>query len=165
MSIDRFAINASPLITLYRAQLDWLLPKLFQHDIVPDAVWLEVVNRTHDDLVARKLPTATWAIRQPVVLRAEVTAWNLGAGETALLSLGISEKGIKTILDDRSARHCARVLGISTMGTAGVLVLAKRRGLIPSVEQALRQLQASGAWISETLIEQLAAEDTRNRLS
>ena len=38
MSIDRFAINASPLITLYRAQLEWLLPGLFERILVPEAV-------------------------------------------------------------------------------------------------------------------------------
>ena len=164
MSIERFAINASPLITLHRAQLDWLLPRLFNHVLVPDAVWREVVSQFHDDPVTRQLPTADWAIRQAVTVRAEVLAWNLGAGETALLSLGMAEPDTKVILDDRSATRCARVPGISSMGTAAVLVMARRRGLIPSVEQALRQLQAAGAWISETLIQKLAAEDARQPL-
>lgn len=162
MSIDRFAINASPLITLYRARLEWLLPRLFERVLVPEAVWLKVVSPDHADPVSSKLSTADWAIRQPVAVRAEVAAWNLGAGETALLSLGMTERGVKTILDDRSARRCTRVLGISVMGTAGVVVLARKRGLIPSTEQALRQLQVAGAWLSESLITQLAAEDTRS---
>jgi predicted nucleic acid-binding protein len=62
-------------------------------------------------------------------------------------------------MDDRAARRCASVFGISAIGTAGVVVLAKRRGLIPSVEQALRQLQVAGLWMSEALITQLAGED------
>jgi predicted nucleic acid-binding protein len=45
------------------------------------------------------------------------------------------------------------------MGTAGVLVLARRRGLIDSVEKALRRLQRAGLWLSEELIVRLAAED------
>lgn len=45
------------------------------------------------------------------------------------------------------------------MGTAGVVVLAKRRGLIGSLEEALRRLQGAGLWLSEQLIARLAAAD------
>ena len=160
MSIERVAINASPLITLYRANLHSLLPQLFPEILVPEAVWSEVVSSsTQEDPAARGLPSASWAKRTPASNRPEVQAWNLGAGETALLSLAFADKTIKVIMDDRAARRCAVVFGISAIGTAGVVVMAKRRGLISSVEQALRQLQAAGLWVSETLISQLAVED------
>ncbi len=159
MSIERVAINASPLITLYRANLHTVLPQIFPEILVPEAVWAEVVNRTHDDPATQGLPGATWAKKTAVANRPEVEAWNLGAGETALLSFAYADKVVKVIMDDRAARRCANVFGISAIGTAGVVVLAKRRGLIPSVEQALRQLQAAGLWVSEALIDQLAAED------
>ncbi len=159
MSIERVAINASPLITLYRANLHTVLPQIFPEILVPEAVWAEVVNRTHDDPATQGLPGATWAKKTAVANCPEVEAWNLGAGETALLSLAYADKAVKVIMDDRAARRCANVFGISAIGTAGVVVLAKRRGLIPSVEQALRQLQAAGLWVSEALIDQLAAED------
>lgn len=159
MSIDRVAVNASPLITLYRANLHPLLPQMFPEILVPEAVWAEVVSRTHHDPAAQGLPTAVWARQTHATILPEVEAWNLGAGETALLSLAFSDKSTVVILDDRAARRCAQVFGIATIGTAGVVVLAKRRGLIPTVEQALRQLQAAGLWMSEALISQLAAED------
>lgn len=47
------------------------------------------------------------------------------------------------------------------MGTAGMVVLAKRKGLIASVEDALRQLQGSGLWLCEDLIVAPAAESDR----
>ena len=160
MSIECVAINASPLITLYRANLHTLLPQLFPEILVPEAVWVEVVSSsTHEDPAARGLPGASWAKKTSVSNRLEVQAWNLGAGETALLSLAFANRAMKVIIDDRAARRCANVFGISAMGTAGVVVMAKRRGLIPSIEQALRQLQASGLWVSETLISELAVDD------
>ena len=60
MRIERVVINASPLITLFRAGLHPLLPQLFPELVVPTAVWDEVVNITHDDLAARGLPQANW---------------------------------------------------------------------------------------------------------
>jgi predicted nucleic acid-binding protein len=68
---------------------------------------------------------------------------------------------ITALVDDRAARRCARVLGVRTMGTAGVIALAKRKGLIASVEDALRQLQGAGLWLCEDLIAALAAESDR----
>lgn len=159
MLFERVAVNASPLITLYRANLHTVLPQIFPEILVPEAVWAEVVSRTHDDSATRGLPGATWAKKTAVANRPEVEAWNLGAGETALLSLAYADKSVRVIMDDRAARRCANVFGIAVIGTAGVVVLAKRRGLISSVEQALRQLQAAGLWVSEALITQLAAED------
>ena len=159
MSIERVAINASPLITLYRANLHVVLPFIFPEILVPVAVWAEVVSHTHEDPATKGLPYATWAKKVTVSSRPEVEAWNLGAGETSLLSLAFADKSVTVIMDDRAARRCASVFGISAIGTAGIVVIAKRRGLIPSVEQALRQLQTAGLWISDTLISQLALED------
>ena len=43
-------------------------------------------------------------------------------------------------------------LGIQTIGTGSMLILAKERGLIDSVEHSLRKLQNAGLWISEPII-------------
>ena len=53
------------------------------------------------------------------------------------------------------AKKCAKSLGIPTMGTGTILILAKENGLIISVEQALRKLQQVGLWISESVIQML----------
>ena len=160
MWIEKVVINASPLITLFRANLHPLLPQLFPEVLVPDAVWAEVVNRTHGDPATRGLPKADWAIQRSVVTRPEVTAWGLGAGETAVLSFALQNPGYAAVIDDRQARRCAQVLNLAIMGTAAVVVLARRRGLIDSTENALRRLQDAGLWLSEALITRLAADDT-----
>ncbi len=41
MRIDAVVINASPLITLFRSGQADLLPRLFSHIVVPEAVWQE----------------------------------------------------------------------------------------------------------------------------
>ena len=160
MLIEKVVINASPLITLFRANLHPLLPRLFPEVLVPDAVWAEVVNRTHSDPATRGLPKADWAMQRAVASRPEVTAWGLGTGETAVLSFALQHPGYTAVIDDRQARRCAQVLNLAILGTAAVVVLARRRGLIDSTESALRRLQDAGLWLSEVLITRLAAEDT-----
>lgn len=161
MPIDRVVINASPLITLFRAGLHPLLPKLFSELLVPEAVWNEVVSRSYDDPATRGLPQSVWARKTATTVDPAVAVWSPGAGETSVLSLSLHRLSYTAIVDDRAARRCARVLGVRTMGTAGIVVLAKRKGLIASVEDALRQLQGAGLWLCEDLIVALAAESYR----
>jgi len=163
MPIERVVINASPLITLFRAGLSALLPRLFAELLVPDAVWNEVVSRTYDDPAARGLPQSPWARRTAVPTHPPVQLWNLGAGETAVLSLALTNAAYTAIVDDGAARRCARVMGIPTIGTAGIVVLARRKGLIESTENTLRRLQSAGLWLSDDLVAQLAAQSDQDK--
>jgi len=82
----------------------------------------------------------------------QVLAWDLGQGETAVLSLALSEPGWTAILDDRAARKCANSLAIPVKGTLAVVILAKQRGLIPSAAEVLRALQAAGLRLDTQVI-------------
>ena len=47
-----------------------------------------------------------------------------------MLTVALNRPDFRAMVDDQAARRCARTLGIRTLGTGGMLVLAKRRGLI-----------------------------------
>nr|VFJ62837.1 MAG: protein of unknown function (DUF3368) [Candidatus Kentron sp. DK] len=117
------------------------------------------MNGPHDDPAAQNLAGARWARRQKTQINPELLAWNLGAGETSVLSFALANPQYSAILDDRAARRCARTLEVPILGTAGILVLAKRRGLIDSVEAGLHRLQTAGLWLSGDLIEKLSVKD------
>ncbi|MDP2810752.1 MAG: DUF3368 domain-containing protein [Rhodocyclaceae bacterium] len=60
--------------------------------------------------------------------------------------------------DDDYARRCAQSLGIQTLGTCGVIVLAKRRGVIAEVGPCLDALRAAGLWLSDSLVRAVLSE-------
>jgi predicted nucleic acid-binding protein len=62
-------------------------------------------------------------------------------GEAEALALA-HEHGRRIILDDRRARAVARSLGLTIIGTVGILVRAKRFGLITSLRTLLSELEA-----------------------
>ena len=70
-----------------------------------------------------------------------------------MLTFALMNENYRAIIDDAEARRCARTLGISTLGTGGLLVLAKRRGLISSLSETLDAMKNAGLWLSENLIE------------
>lgn len=159
MRIERVVVNASPLITLFKSGQAHLLPALFQCIHVPDAVWREITNGGHDDLAARDLANADWAIRlPPQALDPLVLAWDAGPGETEVLTYARAHPETRAVVDDDYARRCAQSLGVRTLGTCGVIVLAKRRGVLAEVKPCLNALQAAGLWLSDGVIRAVLKE-------
>jgi predicted nucleic acid-binding protein len=155
MQIDKVVVNASPLITLFRSGQAGLLPQLFQKIIVPGAVWTEVTGGERDDPAARELIVQPWPIREIVMTSPRVAVWNLGDGETSVLSYALENPACRAVVDDAEARRCARTLGIRMLGTGGVLILAKQRGLIVSVAEGLNRLRQAGLWLSDDVAQLL----------
>jgi predicted nucleic acid-binding protein len=133
MPVEKIVLNASPLILLCNSELSFVLPELFTRIVVPEAVWQEVVVGPHVDRAAQMLPSLDWLKRESIEHAPDVMRWDLGVGETEVLSYAIEYSGYTPVLDDMLAKKCARSLGIHTMGTGTILILAKERGLIESV--------------------------------
>ena len=155
MPVEKIVLNASPLILLYNSELSFILPALFPEIVVPEAVWQEIVDGSRFDQAAQMLPKLDWLKQVSVSPVTNIVRWDLGPGETEVLSFALQHSNYTPVLDDMLAKKCARSLGVQTMGTGTILILAKERGLIESVEQSLRTLQNAGLWISEPIIQLL----------
>ena len=82
----------------------------------------------------------------------EILAWDLGKGETAVLSYALTNPGWTAIIDDRAARKCAMSFSIPIKGTLAVVILAKKHGLVDSAADVLRSLQAAGIRLDNQMI-------------
>jgi len=54
-----------------------------------------------------------------------------------------------------AAKKCSTALGGQPIGTGTVLILAKKKRIIDSVENSLMSLRNAGMWISDTVIKLL----------
>jgi predicted nucleic acid-binding protein len=61
-----------------------------------------------------------------------------------VLALALETPDSICILDDALARQVAKTLQLRVMGTLGILLHAKRAGIIPAVYPLLEQLQSPG---------------------
>lgn len=105
MLINRVIVNSSPLIVLIKSQQVELMPQLFTKILVPSGVFAEVT--TKDDTVSRILPNLSWIQVVGVnTIAPEVAAWDLGKGESQVLSLALNSSEFAAIVDDRAARRC-----------------------------------------------------------
>jgi predicted nucleic acid-binding protein len=71
-------------------------------------------------------------------------------GEAEAIALAV-ERNWKIVLDDRRARDLAQRMGLKMIGTVGILVRAKRSGLLPWISPLLNELTDKGFHLSEDL--------------
>jgi len=136
--------NTSPVQYLFQLGLLHILPGLAQQVIMPPAV-LQELSAGRASGVALPDPTTLdgmAVIRRPVGEVALPLITDLGPGETEVLLLGLEMRQAVVVLDDALARRVAEALALRLTGTLGLLLDAKRAGLVPAVGPLLDQLQA-----------------------
>ncbi|MDQ2747669.1 MAG: DUF3368 domain-containing protein [Acidobacteriota bacterium] len=153
MQVEKVVINASPFILLCKSGLAGLLPQLFKEIRMPEAVRGEIERG--GDTASYQLHDyeQTWLKRCLIDSAPEVLVWNLGDGETEVLSFALVNEHCTALVDDRAARKCADTLSVKTLGTGGILILAKKRGLIQDVSHELLKLTGAGLWLSDEIVE------------
>jgi predicted nucleic acid-binding protein len=81
-------------------------------------------------------------VRRPRSAPALPLVTDLGPGETEVLMLALEAREAIVIMDDALARRVAENIDLRVTGTLGILLDAKRAGLVPSVGPLLDRLQA-----------------------
>lgn len=152
---NRWVLNASPLIVMGKiGQID-LFAAIAHEIVVPSAVAEEIKAGPENDAARLALESGKFHIIQPPDPTSELIAWDLGAGETSVISFALNNPGWTAILDDDAARKCASSFGVPVKGSLAIVILAKRRGLIPAVKQILLAMQSVGLHLDEKSIRQV----------
>ena len=142
-------INASPLIFLTRGRHLDLLPHFADRLVVPEPVAHEIRVKGPQDITVRALETVPWIEVSPAPrVPAIILEWGLGPGESSVLAFAQQHAGVEAIIDDLAARKCAAGLGIPVRGTLGIVLTAKKRGLIPSARVVMEDLIQAGLYLS-----------------
>jgi uncharacterized protein len=135
--------NTGPLIALAMVGHLDLLPRLYRRILVPEAVIREAVGsggRTGADEIA----AAGWVERVAESLPLEpLLTKELGLGESAVIAAAHHLRARLVLIDERRARRIAEhAYGLRVKGSAGVLVAAKKAGLIPALRPLLARTDA-----------------------
>lgn len=159
--------DAGPLIVLAKLNHLHLLSALYREVIVPRAVYYEVViegqARGYPDarIVQSFLQSQNWEPKVPSTIPLELKRdIRLGPGEREALSLAQENRAI-VLMDEVYARSIAESMGLTTVGSIGVLVEAYRKGVLPSLtlEQLLVTIEVrDDIWIHPALCEQVRRE-------
>ena len=141
----KWCLDASPLMTLGKISQLSLLETLCSEIVIPEGVVQEIDQGPAEDGAKMWIhgPGSRF-IRHVSDIRPVIAAWDLGRGATEVLSWAHLHPAFEAIIDDRTAKNCAFSLGVRARGTIGVILLAKKEGLVSEFEPWLHQLVQSG---------------------
>lgn len=137
-------------------QID-LLPALFSPLYVPHVVALELdMGRLlrPDTVDPRSFGWATLITVSQEMLEA-LPPNRLGAGERTVIAYARAREGCVAGLDDLQARRLAESLGLEVAGTPGILLRAKKAGLLPAVRPLLDALLVQGFRVGAELYQDI----------
>ena len=138
--------DTTPISELAKVNNLDLLPKLFGKVTITQGVFDELQVGEHP--AAKLVQNLSWlevatVDNQQVVKESEAIALAEEIGASQLL------------IDEKAARKVAMARKLPLIGTVGVLLLAKRRGVLASVKDVLDEMQAQGMRISDRLYVQV----------
>jgi uncharacterized protein len=157
--------DSSPLILLAKiGQLD-ILEQLFGEIFIPTQVLAEVTHGGGGLGGAREVVGAAWVkvleLAAPIERNEAVGSGlggsglgGLGLGESQAIALALQMKADLILLDDMRARKAAMRVGLTPIGSVGMLKAAYLKGWIPDLRQAYLELLAAGAWLDSRLVNQ-----------
>ena len=149
---DIWVLNASPVILLGKIGRLNLLESLAPKAVVPNAVFLEIQAGIGEHQAVQS--TMDWVAPRrtaDVPIPLSIERWDLGPGESQVIAHCLKEKQ-RAVLDDAQGRQCARAHGIAVIGTVGIVLSAKRQGMIPAARPVLEMLCRSGMYLSDHVL-------------
>jgi hypothetical protein len=137
--------NTGPLIALASIGQFDLLRRLFGKILFPPAVRAEV----QDETSVAALTAADWIVVQPAqdLLAVQLLREELDAGESEAIILARELDAELVLIDERAARRKARGIGLQTVGTLGVLLMAKDKIAPAHLAEAIHLRSAKTAGI------------------
>jgi predicted nucleic acid-binding protein len=141
-------VNSAPILALHEIGRLGILKEVFGEIVIPDAVRREVTVKD-----ANTLEGYEWihvALVADSAMKGLFTS-ALHDGEVEVILLAKEYNESLVVLDDKLARRHAKYLGLTVTGTAGVLVLAKSKGIIGAVKPVLDELIKTGLFISDDI--------------
>lgn len=147
--------NTGPLIALSIIDRIEVLRHLFELVAVPERVHKEVLEGGITGAGLANYRKVNWIkVVKPAITLDPLLTTSLDSGEAAVIGLA-REMNINTvIIDERKARKIARTIyGLHVIGSARVLVEAKRQGLLNNVGAALQSMRDGGYWIGDSIVD------------
>ena len=137
------------------------MPLLYRQVLIPSAVYGELTTSKRDLVPAIDLAAQLWLVvatpnnqRRVQELRA-----NLDPGEAEAIALAIERGADLLLVDERRGRRIATAAGITVIGLLGVVIRAKRSGLIDFAKPVLDELiQTARFWIGPELYAEVLSE-------
>jgi len=141
MKSSTTVINTSPWISLSLCGQTDLLNNLYENVLIPPAVKQEIIAGGKTQVGVKELESATWLQIMEIKDSTKVSLlYELDRGEAEVIILAQEQKVAEVIIDEKVARMQAHVIGLKVVGTLGLLLRAKKRGLVRNIRPLIDRM-------------------------
>jgi predicted nucleic acid-binding protein len=132
-----------------------ILKDLYDEIYIPQEVFNEIEAGKHKKYYLNLL-TFEWIKIEQIQDRKSIAYFlDLDKGEAEAIVLATESEADLILLDESLGRFHAKHAGLRVTGTIGILVKAKKQGLISELKPLILELKEKGVWLSESLIERI----------
>jgi predicted nucleic acid-binding protein len=142
--------DASPLIILQNIGRLALLQNLFDEILITPEIKTECGLDLPDWIKVAEVQDKT---------KQRLLNLTLDKGEASAIALCLENAESLLIIDEKKGRRIAQELGLKIVGTLGVILKAKEKGLINSTENILESLENANFYISANLKEKISGKE------
>ena len=151
--------DAGPLIGIARVGYISILQGLYNSVTIPLRVF-EELNTSSDKPGAKVLSEAIsvgWlqVVKLKKPIDSAILRLIIDDGESESIQLALEQNARLLIIDDKKGRKAAKSRGIHVIGTGGILISAKKAGLLDEISQVLNNLAGVGYRLSPDLCDRI----------
>lgn len=154
--------DSGPIFSLAALDLLPILDKLFEEVYIPYAVWKEISQYEHKPF--HKIICDFFENKVINIKGFNELAFVLDYGESEAILLYKELDANYLLIDDKKARDIAEYLNINCLGTQGLLVASKKKGLISFLKPIFEKLLYHKRYYSKDLLNQLLSENGEDGL-
>ncbi|MDB9535987.1 DUF3368 domain-containing protein [Dolichospermum planctonicum CS-1226] len=136
--------DTSPLSNLAIVGYLSLLQQIYNKVIIPQAVAEELRNASDEENLIAGVLSLDWievvSAKNLELISVLRNNHNLDRGEAEAIALALELNADELLIDERLGRREATRLGLPITGVLGILLVAKRRGLISAVQPVMDAL-------------------------
>lgn len=150
----KVVVNSTPLIALSGINHLEILHKIYGEVFIPNAVYLEISAKPESKCKKDVDNASSWLKIEKIKdeMAKKLYKTQLHEGEVEVMILAQEMSANLAIIDDANAKKHAKYLGITVTGTLGVLIKAKKIGIIPALKPLIENMINNGIYISNDLV-------------
>lgn len=153
---DPLVVNTSPLLALDACNQIELLRLLYGRVLVPKEVNKELSVGKNRPLLPGGLTAAhrSWieVVQVTHPPKASLLA-ELDSGEAEVITLALELRASTVLIDERIGWRVAIREGLIPIGSVGIILLAKKKGLIAEVKTQFHEMRSRGIYLSQRVID------------
>ncbi|MBN2088847.1 DUF3368 domain-containing protein [candidate division KSB1 bacterium] len=146
--------NSTPLIAFARINQLMLLQKVVAEIVIPGAVANEISQYTEKKQGLIDLVKESWITIKKVqsIAQVQLLLPTLDRGEAEVIALAREQQADLVLIDELTGRKVAESLGLHISGSIGILIQAKKTGILQSVKPFIDEMTKHGIYYSRNFI-------------